>query len=371
MKKLLIDVNSIVPYYVSGKLNGIGRTTLELINALDNIKEDIPFEIALYSQNMKGIGGKNTCLSFKNKHLYLPHREKYDKFVAKYHIREMLYNYDIMHIPHNFEYVARPDKCIVTIHDAMFFSYPEDAFNPEFAKKYYTEFAKKSKAIITCSESSKKDIVNYMQIPDDKIFVTYWGLDKNLFFPRPRQHNKYCGTSPFFISVSCNLGRKNTITVIRAFEVFYKNNPQHHLVLVWRDLQQEVINEIETLRSKKNIHILRVVSNEELAQLYSDATACFFISLYEGFGLPLLESMGTGTPVVTCRNSSLEEVGGDAAIYVDPYDIKKISEIMENFENCAYDYEVMKLKSLKQASKFTWVDCANRTLEVYKKCMED
>ena len=81
MKKLLIDIDSIVPYYVSGKLNGIGRTTLELINALDNIKKDIPFEIALYSQNMKGIGGKNTGLSFKNKHLYFPHREKKEQFL--------------------------------------------------------------------------------------------------------------------------------------------------------------------------------------------------------------------------------------------------------------------------------------------------
>ena len=104
MKRLLIDINSIVPYYVTGKVNGIGRTTLELIQALAGIK-NLPFEVVLYSQNMKGIGGRNTGLPFKTKHLYLPHREKIDKLLARFPIKECLTGYDIMHIPHNFEYV--------------------------------------------------------------------------------------------------------------------------------------------------------------------------------------------------------------------------------------------------------------------------
>lgn len=370
MKKLLIDVNSIVPYYVSGKVNGIGRTTLELINALDKLKNDIPFEIALYSQNMKGIGGRNAGLSFKNKHLYFPHREKYDKFVAKFHIRELLYNYDIMHIPHNFEYVARPEKCIVTIHDAMFFSYPEEMFNPEFARKYYTEFAQKSKAIITCSESSKNDIVKYMGVLPEKVTVVHWGVDSDIFYPRPKKQNKYCNNNPFFVSVSCDIGRKNTISVIRAYNEFSKNNPNHHLILVWRNPPENILSEIEKYECKDKIHFAKDITNEELAQLYSDATACFFPSLYEGFGLPVLEAFASGTPVVTCNNSSLCEVGGSTAIYVEPYDIKKMSEIMEKFENCNYDYDSLRKRSIEQAKNFTWEKCARKTLEVYKKCLD-
>lgn len=130
MKKLLIDVDSIVPYYVSGKVNGIGRTTLELIQALSKIP-NIPFEIELYSQNMKGIGGRNTGLPFKSKHLYLPHRASIDKLLARFPVREWLTGYDLMHIPHNFEYVHRPDKCVVTLHDALFMKMQETAFDHE------------------------------------------------------------------------------------------------------------------------------------------------------------------------------------------------------------------------------------------------
>ncbi len=81
-KKVLIDINSIVPLFVRGYLSGIGRTTLELINALAEIKDELPFEIILYSQNMKGIGGKNLDLPFQNRHLYLPHRENYNKILG-------------------------------------------------------------------------------------------------------------------------------------------------------------------------------------------------------------------------------------------------------------------------------------------------
>ena len=95
MKKLLIDANPIVPYYVFGKVNGIGRTTLELIQALAQI-DNLPFEVILYSQNMKGIGGRNIGLPFKNCHVYLPHREKIDRLLAKFPMRECLTGYDLM-----------------------------------------------------------------------------------------------------------------------------------------------------------------------------------------------------------------------------------------------------------------------------------
>ena len=105
-KKLLIDVNSIVPYYVSGNVNGIGRTTLELLQAL------------------AGIGGRNTGLPFKSTHLYLPHREKWNKVLAKFPIREWLTKYDIMHIPHNSDYTENIAKTIFTFHDLIAYRYP-------------------------------------------------------------------------------------------------------------------------------------------------------------------------------------------------------------------------------------------------------
>lgn len=369
MKKLLIDVNSIVPYYVFGKVNGIGRTTLELIQALAKI-DNLPFEVILYSQNMKGIGGRNTGLPFKNCHVYLPHREKIDKLLAKFPLREYLTRYDLMHIPHNFEYVHCPEKCIVTIHDAMFFSYPEQFLNHDFAKENYPKLARKARAIITCSENSKKEIIEYMQIPREKIFVCYWGINHQLFSPKSKSSNKYTGSNPYFLSVSCDIGRKNTISVLKAYEQLLKQAPYHHLVLVWRNPPIEIQEKYISSQFNNKIHFVSNITDEELSQLYASATAMFFPSKYEGFGLPIAESMACGTPVITCDNSSLREVGGDAAIYVEPEDSDSMTRIMAQFENKELDIESLKRNSILQASKFTWETCAHKTIEVYRKCLD-
>ncbi|HIY48218.1 MAG TPA: glycosyltransferase family 4 protein [Candidatus Barnesiella excrementavium] len=369
MKRLLIDVNPIVPYFVSGKVNGIGRTTLELIQALARVP-NLPFEIMLYSQNMKGIGGCNTGLPFKSRHLYLPYRPEVDKLLSRFPVREWFTGYDLMHITHNFEYVHCPERCVLTIHDAMFFSYPESFLGHDFARENYPKLAKKVKAIITCSENSKREIVEYMQIPDEKITVCYWGYNHELFFPREWTPNKYTGNRPYFLSVSCDIGRKNTISVLRAYELLLKQNPQNDLVLVWRNPPIDIKEKYTTSPFAGRIHFVSNVTDEELGRLYSSATAMFFPSKYEGFGLPVLESMASGTPVITCNNSSLREVGGDAALYVEPEDIHSMAHIMEQFENSDLDISAIKKAGIEQASKFSWDTCARQTIEVYKRCLE-
>lgn len=366
MKKLLIDVNSIVPYYASGLIGGIGRTTLELVQTLAKI-QNLSFEIMLYSQNMKGIGASSMSLPFKYRHLYMPNRGNINKMLSHFPVREMLTNYDIMHIPHNFEYVYNPERCIVTIHDAMFFSYPEDFLGHDFAREKFPILAKKAKAIITCSENSKKEIAYYMDVNEEKIFVSYWGVDRNLFKPLTTSSNIV--DAPYFLSVSCDVGRKNTVSVLKAFETFTKHNPDHHLVLVWKYPPDDIINYYTSPKFHNRIHFLKSVSNQQLSELYSSATATFFPSRYEGFGLPILESMACGTPVITCNNSSLPEVGGDAALYVDPDDIDAMSQWMEKFENNSVNIAKLKCRSLEQAAKFTWENCAAKTIKVYEKCL--
>jgi glycosyltransferase involved in cell wall biosynthesis len=127
---------------------------------------------------------------------------------------------------------------------------------------------------------------------------------------------------------------------------------------------------VEASDLKNRVHFVSNVTNEELADIYAGATASFFPSLYEGFGLPILESMACGTPCVTCRNSSLPEIGGEAAIYVDPLDIDAMSDVMERFENNDYNIAELQAKSLAQASHFSWKKCARQTVEVYKQCLE-
>lgn len=365
MKRVLIDVNSVVPYYALGQMVGIGRTTMELVHALDQLP-DLPVDIHLYSQNMKGIGGRDLHTRFPVHHLYLPYREKWNRVLQHLPVVEWMTRYDLLHIPHNFAYVHRPERCIVTIHDTLFFSHPEGALDHEFTRTHCPRLAQRCRAILTCSECSKRDIVRYMNVPEEKIHVVYWGIDRNILYPRPKAANHYCGNSPYFISASCSTGRKNTPNLIRAFERFARNHPEHHLILVWRTPPQEVIELSDQPPLRGRLHFARNISNEELATLYSGATSTFFPSRYEGFGLPVLESMAAGTPVVTCRNSSLEEVGGDAAIYIDPDDIEGMASLMEQFENNSLPYDELRSKGLLQASRFDWKTAARQTLSVYQ-----
>ena len=109
------------------------------------------------------------------------------------------------------------------------------------------------------------------------------------------------------------------------------------------------------------------MSDDELCRLYNGATATFYPSRYEGFGLPVLESLACGTPVITCSNSSLPEVGGDAAFYVNPDDTDGMAKYMEQFENLELQKGLLRDKCLAQADKFSWQRCAQQTIQVYQK----
>ena len=372
MKRLLIDINSIVPYYVTGKVNGIGRTTLELIQALARIK-NLPFEVVLYSQNMKGIGGRNTGLPFKTKHLYLPHREKIDKLLARFPIKECLTGYDIMHIPHNFEYVYSPGKCVVTLHDALFMKIQEEAFGHEKMKQIVPPFMRQCKHIITCSESSRRDIVEPMGIEPEKITVIYWGIKHDLFFPqkdklniRDKLQSKFELSSPYFLSVSCNAERKRTDVLVRSYIALSREQTlSHDLVLVWGNPPLNLLKEVKNSSVATRIHFLKNISDGDLALLYNGAEAMFFPSSYEGFGLPLLEAMACGVPVITCHNSSLDEIAGNAAIYLTEPLFDSLIDVMGRLDQNTIDTEPFVENGIKRAAQFSWEKTAKETIGVY------
>ncbi len=361
MNKVAIDVNSIVPYFVEGWVSGIGRTTMELVKSISELS-NIDINITLYSQNMKGIGGRNMNVDLPSKHLYLPHREKWNKWIAKTPIREWFTGCDLYHIPHNFDFVHNPDRTIITLHDALFFAYPDASFNHAFAREHYPGLAQKCRAIITCSQSSKEDIMQYLNIPDEKIFVAPWGINNQMFFPNPQKKTG----APFFLMVSCKGERKNAMNLIKAYEIFAKHNPAHELVLVWPSPPEHVLEYCSKEPLRSHVFIETDIDDERLSRLYNEATATFFPSRYEGFGLPIVESMACGTPVVTCKNSSLYEVGGDAALYVDPDDIEGMADYMEKFENGAIDVTTISRLGIQQSKKFSWKSCAETTLNIYR-----
>lgn len=375
MKKILIDINAVVPLYSRGRTSGIGRTTKELIKALDALKPTLPFEVTLYSQNMKGIGGRNLDVSFKNKHFYLPHRKKINRLFEICPVKELFAPYELMHIPHNFEYLFSPDKTVLTIHDAMFFAYPEDFLGHDFARKSYPKLAKAAKGIITCSNASKSDIVEFMGVNEEFVDVVHWGVDHKMFYPQNQIESSATLETlsidfPYFLMVSCDIGRKNTEGLLRAFKKFNETNKNHRLVLVWGNMPDILQKEYGAELQSGKLIVLKNVSDQVLSVLYNQASLSFFPSKYEGFGLPILESMACGTPVVTCRNSSLQEIGGEAVIYVNPEKDEELRDWMEVFENGEHSKEKYFQASINRSAQFTWEAAAKKYVNIYKKHLE-
>lgn len=372
-KRLLIDANPVVPYFVSGRVNGIGRTTKELIEALAKVP-DLPFEIMLYSQNMKGIGGRNLDVPFKNRHLYLPNREPVKKFLSHLPVREWLTGYDIMHITHNFEYVAHPEKCIVTLHDALFMRIQEDRFNHVGMRRIVPPFIKRCKHVITCSEASKRDIVDTMGVSPEKITVIYWGVNHTIFYPQTNKEDvrlyldsQFNIHSPYFLSVSCNAERKRTEILVKSYLKLLRTEVSidNDLVLVWGNPPQDLLIDIHKSGFGHRIHFLKNISDADLAVLYNGATAMFFPSSYEGFGLPLLEAMACGTPVVTCRNSSLDEIAGDVGIYLNENLEDSIIDKMIALESGSIDTKSLVAIGQNRSASFTWDNTCRQTVQVY------
>ena len=374
-KQLCIDVDSIVPLFVRGYLTGVGQSTLELVYALNDIKKSLPFEITLYSQNMKGIGGRNLSLALRNKHLYWPYRKTYDRLLSKIPVKEWLTRYDIMHVPHNFEYVYRPEKLIVTLHDALFMKLQENAFSQYDLKRLVPPLMRKCKAIITCSEHSKKDIIETMGIDGDKITVIPWGVRHDVFYPendllaaKQLLKERFGLDKVYFLSVSCSMGRKNTPRLIEVYLKLASQGLKHDLCLVW-DAPPAIRELVNKARLNDRVHFVCNVTNAELRLLYAGATATLYPSLYEGFGSPVLESMACGTPVITSNATSIPEVGGDVAVYIDPLDNQSIESVLVAFEENVYDLKELSRKSIARASMFTWHKTAVMTAKVYSECL--
>ncbi|MDR0866393.1 MAG: glycosyltransferase family 4 protein [Candidatus Symbiothrix sp.] len=372
-KRICIDINSILPLVSRGYLFGVGRTVYELVTALDKIKEDLPFDIVLYSQNTKNISSKNLGFSFESKHLSLPYRDSINRILSFFAVREHFTKADLWHCPHNSDWVGKLSKTIFTLHDMIMYACL-DEYPPEIYKKAQATVLHNMlscKAIIACSQSTKNDITKYLGVDPDKIHVIYWGINHILFKPlhdkerlKKELNQKFGLDKPYFFSVSCGYGRKNTVELIKAYNLFAEQNPTNDLVLIWNNYGSDIK---ELIQKNDRIHILKSIGDEDLMKLYNGATATYYPSKYEGFGLPILESMACGTPVVTCKNSSLVEIGSDMAIYSKSEDAEGLRESMENIENNRQDLQDIRSRGIAHASQFTWEKCAKETIKIYKK----
>lgn len=266
---------------------------------------------------------------------------------------------------------------ITTIHDIIPYILKDQYLNKAYKR---IEFAlktkraiKHSKIIITDSHYTKKDLMKYFNVPDNKIEVLYLGVDskfKKIEQPLTKQalKNKLGIEAPYILGIGGTEPRKNVSTLIQAFEQLQQKYQTHYsLVIVgrpWPKMEKE--NSVITQANNKVIYTGYIEDNE-LVSLYNEADLFVFPSLYEGFGLPPLEAMACGTPVIVSNTTSLPEIVGDAGYYIDPRNPEQISEAIWHVLSDASLRESLITKGFERVKFFNWDDSVNKIIEIYKK----
>jgi glycosyltransferase involved in cell wall biosynthesis len=262
----------------------------------------------------------------------------------------------------HFNYVVPPayrGPAVVTVHDLSFESDPElmrprDRF---MFRTFVPRSARRADRVLAVSERTKRDLVEHYAVPEEKIVVTPNGVD-TVFRPNGSGPED----PPYALFVGGIQPRKDPLTAIEALALV---DGDLRLVLVGDEKRggDEVREAISRLGLQQRVELAGYVEHEGLAALYRGAACLVFPSRYEGFGLPVLESMASGTPVVASRAGAVPEVAGDAAVLVEPGDAEALAE---GIREVLADRDRFVAAGLARAKQFTWAETARRTLEVYR-----
>lgn len=269
---------------------------------------------------------------------------------------------DVLFSPDGYLSLRSKIPQIAVIHDINFEHYPKDLpfFSRTYLRYFFPKYAKKAAKIITVSNYSKADIQQKYGIDGSKITVA-WNGASELFKPiseelKSETKLNYSGGESYFIFVGAIHPRKNVQRLIDAFVTFKKTTGSSTKLLIvgaslWRDSGFN-LNLPEAIKSE--IIFTGHLQLEELAKLMGSALALTYVPYFEGFGIPLLEAMQCGTPIIAGNLTSLPEVAGDAAIYCDPFNVAAISEKMILLEQSKELQQQLKEAGLKRSIDFSW-----------------
>ena len=279
---------------------------------------------------------------------------------------------DVFHATEHLLPRLRRVRSVFTLHD-LIFQFDPDSHRPlniAFLKTMMPRFLRAADAIIAVSECSKRDAARIYNVPADKIWVIYEGVDPR-FKPIDDAaqlasiRRKYNLPERFVLHVGTIEPRKNLTLLFEALTAL--NVERHALVVAGKTgwLTDPIFARIGELGLQDRVLFTGYVPDEDLPTLLSAASVLVMPSKYEGFGLPVLEAMACGTPVIASNASSLPEVGGDAALYAPPDDPSAWAELISRVLKDAALRASMREKGLRQAAKFRWDIAARQTAEVY------
>jgi len=365
----------LIIYGLDRSLSGIGRYTLELANALAVIGNRLEL-VLLTSGDFGPLAREN-----KFQRVPLPGCRLLPGLVTLGNGLILLvakrHKLDIVHDPTGvtpFLFGAGGARTVVTVHDVFAWSCPGTStlLDTLIYRYWLPRVLPRVDAVITVSQVSKLDIARYLRIPQSKIHVIYEGVDSR-YRPLPEEQvsqvtARYRLPKGYIFFVGSVEKRKNLHRLLQAYARLLEVGESRPLVIVGVTSRRypEIDEALRQLRLESHVFFTGYVPDADLPALYSGADLFVFPSLYEGFGLPPLEAMACGTPVVCSNAASLPEVVGDAGLLVDPYDVEGLAEAMHRVLTDADLREELRRRGLARARQFTWERTARETVAVYR-----
>ncbi len=266
---------------------------------------------------------------------------------------------------------------VITIHDLNFIHYPQ-FLTPE-STRYYGQIhraVKRANHILTDSNATRDDVINQLDVPPERVTTVHLAASPVYRPITNRQEvrravQSYGLPADFFIFVGTLEPRKNVPTLLRAFRQLRDRGYDVHLAIVGRKgwLFEEIYATLKELKLGDTVHFLENVSNEDLARLYNAARCLTLPSYYEGFGLPPLEAMACGTPVIVSNCTSLPEVVGDAGLLIDPNSSEALSHAMAKILDDSALRASLGQRGLMRSSEFSWARAAQQTMAIYEQVL--
>jgi len=360
-------------FLLSSKMEGFGWYTYEIVKRL--VENHPEHEFLFFfdrAYDPKFVFGENVTpvvLSPQARHPIL------FKIWFDVSVRKALkkYKVDLFFSPDGFLSLKSSVKQVGVIHDINFEHNPEDLPKGarKYLQKYFPKFARKANHLLTVSEYSKQDICQTYNIPEDNVTVSWNGVS-TIFKPiaesqKRELQEKYSDGNPYLLFVGALHPRKNVQRLIQAFGQMKKSDSEnpYKLIIVGEELFSKSLSTVsisDELRA--DIRFTGHLNLEELALLMGGASVFTFVPYFEGFGIPLVEAMRCGTPILAGNKTSLPEVAGDAALYCDPFNVDDISEkLIEICGNSELRIELSQ-KGLERSQLFSWDKSAENVWKV-------
>jgi glycosyltransferase involved in cell wall biosynthesis len=373
---IILDARLLLP-----QMTGIGRYLLDLGRGLSQVMTHDTLEIWLQS----GLPRSHPAWSLESERIKvkavdLPHMSLRSQWALPWMLSRT--RCDLFHYPHFDLPFLTPGPLAATLHDLKYIARPD--FFPQYGRlrrlvmlvmmRYTTRRAQR---VIVVSESTRQDAIHWLGAEEARLRVIYEGVEDHFFNPLPagqvsEVRRRYGIEAPFILFLGERRPHKNIPGLLKAFSVLTRSQPKpYRLVIAGKPYSD--YREPERICAQLGLEIaVRFIDHlpdTDLPALYQSASAFALLSYYEGFGLPVLEAMASGVPVVVANTTSLPEIAGQAGMKVPPDDPLAAAEallsVLEGGENRATCIEAGKA----HARQFTWRRCAQHTLDVYHECL--